>query len=55
MSITISGYLGLEYTLEGAPVSFSLDWAPTLYIGGFGSGFGGGYGALAARYVLSGN
>ena len=53
MSVTISGYIGAEYTLESAPVSFSVDWAPTFFLGGFGSGFGAGYGALAARYVLS--
>lgn len=53
MSITLSGYLGLEYTLENTPVSFSVDWVPTFYLGGFGSGFGAGYGALSARYVLS--
>lgn len=53
MSITLSGYLGLEYTLDGTPISFSVDWVPTLYIGGYGSGFGGGYGALSARYVLN--
>ena len=52
MSITLSGYLGLEYTLDETPVSFSVDWVPTFYLGGFGSGFGAGYGALSARYVL---
>jgi len=51
VGITISGYVGLEYTLDGAPVSFSVDWVPTFVIGGI-SGFGAGYGALSARYVL---
>jgi len=53
ISIPVSGYIGLEYTLDGAPVSFSVDWRPTFYIGGGGSGFGAGYGALAARYILN--
>ncbi|MEE9373751.1 MAG: hypothetical protein V3V00_11930 [Saprospiraceae bacterium] len=53
VSITISGYVGLEYTLDETPISFSVDWVPTLFIGGGGSGFGGGYGALAVRYVLN--
>lgn len=51
-SLTISGYLGLEFTLQDLPLNFTLDWVPTIYIGGFGRGFGGGYGALAIRYVL---
>ena len=54
IGLALTGYVGLEYTLDGAPISFSLDWAPTLYIGGVG-GFGAGYGALSARYVLDGN
>lgn len=53
-AITASVYGGLEYTLDGTPVSFSVDWAPTLFIGGFGSGFGASNGALAVRYVLGG-
>ena len=52
VGLTLSGYVGLEYTLDGTPLSFSVDWAPTLYIGGTG-GFGAGYGALSVRYVLN--
>jgi len=51
----VSGYLGLSYTLSETPINFSVDWVPTFFIGGdgiFGSGFTGGYGALAVRYVL---
>lgn len=51
-SVTASGYLGLDYSFEELPINLSVDWVPTLYIGGFGSGFGGGYGALAVRYTL---
>lgn len=51
VGFTLSGYIGLEYTLEDAPVSFSIDWVPTFYLGGVG-GFGAGNGALSARYVL---
>ncbi|MEM9931288.1 MAG: hypothetical protein AAF840_15840, partial [Bacteroidota bacterium] len=56
--ITASGYLGLQYTLSDTPITASVDWVPTLFIGdGFGGfgGFGAGYGALAVRYVLGGN
>jgi len=51
-SFTVSGYLGLEYTLPDVPVSFSLDWSPTYFLGGFGNGFGADGGALAVRYIL---
>lgn len=51
VGLALSGYLGLEYTLEDAPVSFSIDWVPTFFIGGIGA-FRPGYGALAARYIL---
>jgi hypothetical protein len=54
-SITVSGYIGLEYTLEDIPLTLSVDWAPTYFIGGFGSGFGADGGALGVRYILSGD
>jgi len=56
-SVGISGYLGLSYTLKNTPVNFSVDWVPTVLIGGsgiFGSGFTGSSAALAVRYVLGG-
>lgn len=51
-SIGILGCLGLDYKLDSAPVNFSLDWIPSYFVNGYGSGFGGGYGALAVRYTL---
>lgn len=56
-SLGIQGYLGLSYTLSSAPVNFSIDWIPTVFINGlegYGRGFGSGYGSLAVRYVLGG-
>ncbi|MTB49476.1 hypothetical protein [Lewinella sp. W8] len=53
--ITVSGYLGLQYTFQDTPISVTADWVPTFFIGdGFGGfgGFGGGYGGLGVRYVL---
>ena len=53
ISFGIQGYLGLSYTFDDAPVNISLDWVPSLFIGRTAfSGFGGGYGSLAVRYVL---
>ncbi|MCP9236820.1 hypothetical protein [Lewinella sp. JB7] len=55
-TFSVSGYLGLQYTFEDTPVSVSADWVPTFFIGdsryGAFNSFGGGYGALAVRYVL---
>lgn len=56
-TFSLSGYLGLQYTFQDAPVTLSLDWVPTVFLGnnlglGFNT-FGAGYGALAARYVIS--
>ncbi len=52
-SVGIQGYLGLEYTFSDTPISLSLDWVPTIFVNGYGSGFGGGYGSFAVRYVLT--
>lgn len=48
----VQGYLGLEYTFEDTPINITLDWVPTFFFNGFGSGLGGGYGTLGVRYVL---
>jgi len=49
----INGALGLDYKFANAPINLSIDWLPTIFISGYGSGFGGGYGALAVRYTLN--
>lgn len=50
----INGVLGLDYKFANAPVNLSVDWTPTFFIGDtFIDPFGGGYGALSARYVLN--
>jgi len=57
-SLGLSGYLGLSYTLDGTPLNVSIDWIPTLFINGlagYGRGFNGGYGTIAARYILGSN
>lgn len=51
-SIAILGNLGLDYKFENAPVNLSVDWVPAFFVNGYGSGFGGGYGALSVRYTL---
>lgn len=46
------GYLGAQYTFDNTPISITVDWIPTLFFNGFGSGFGGSYGGVGIRYVL---
>ena len=53
ISFGVSGYIGLDYKFENAPVNISLDWVPTFFIGSNSlEGFGAGQGALAVRYIL---
>lgn len=55
-TFSVAGYLGLQYTLSDTPLSLTLDWSPTFFVGdGFGgfSGFGASYGGLGVRYVLN--
>lgn len=53
-SFGIQGYLGLNYRFEEIPLELSADWIPTVFIGnGYLSGFGGGYGTLAVRYIIN--
>lgn len=53
ISIGVHGKIGLDYGFDDIPLNVSLDWAPTIYIGGYSNGFGAGYGALSVRYILS--
>ncbi len=51
-SFGIMGNIGLDYKFADVPISVTADWAPVFFVNGYGSGFGGGYGALGVRYVL---
>lgn len=54
-SLSVSGYLGLEYTFRDEPFSLSLDWVPTLFLGTFDDDYrslGYGYGSLGIRLLL---
>ena len=53
-SFGIQGYLGLDYKFSETPLSLSIDWIPSLFLGrtGIANNFGGGYGSLGVRYVF---
>lgn len=51
-SIGILGIVGLDYKFVDAPVNISVDWMPAVFVNGYGSGFGAGYGGLSVRYVF---
>lgn len=49
----IQGYGGFDFTLTDVPISITLDWIPTFFIGeGFYTGFRADYGTLGVRYIL---
>jgi hypothetical protein len=50
----ISGCIGLDYKFADIPLNLSVDWIPTIFINSdIYSGFVGGVGALAVRYVIN--
>lgn len=51
-SIGAQGYIGVDYSFNGAPINVSLDWVPTFLFLGRGDGFSGEYGGLAIRYIF---
>jgi hypothetical protein len=54
-TLSLAGYLGLQYTFPDSPISLSLDWIPRIFVGTIRTRFekfGGGYGGLGVRYVL---
>ena len=51
-AFSVQGYLGLDYAFAEAPINLTVDWIPTYFINGYGSGFGAGYGTLGVRYIL---
>ncbi|THH39479.1 hypothetical protein [Neolewinella litorea] len=55
-TVSLSGYLGLEYVFPDTPISVSADWRPTVYLGTQRAtdfhNFSLGAGALAVRYIL---
>jgi len=54
VGIGVQGYIGLSYTFDELPINLSVDWVPSINIGGYSgiSRFGGSNGALAIRYIL---
>lgn len=51
-SLSVSGYIGLDYYFEDVPINVSLDWRPTIFIGSILRTFGGRYGSVSVRYII---
>ncbi|MEM6700773.1 MAG: hypothetical protein AAF599_20380, partial [Bacteroidota bacterium] len=52
-SLSVQGYIGVDYKFENTPLSITVDWVPTFFIGNiFTSGFGARYGSLGVRYIF---
>lgn len=54
-SLSLSGYIGLDYRFEDLPISLSIDYVPTYFLGSNALNFQGAYGNLAVRYILGEN
>lgn len=50
--IAVQGYLGISLSLDDIPLNLSIDWVPTQPFSRDRE-FVGGYGSLAARYILN--
>lgn len=51
LGVAVGAYGGVEYTLQNAPFTFSVDVGPHFVIGGFDDGFEA-WGNVAARYII---
>ena len=55
-TLSLSGYLGLEYVFDETPITIGLDWRPTIYLGTQRAtdfhNFSVLSGGLAVRYIL---
>ncbi len=51
-SFGLQGYLGLSYTFANTPINLSVDWVPTYFLNGFGSGFSSDSGSFGIRYTF---
>lgn len=54
-SYGLQGYAGLEYVFNDIPLSISVDWIPTYFLGDEFSltGFDADYGTVGVRYIIS--
>lgn len=55
-TVSLSGYLGVEYVFQNTPITIGLDWRPTIYLGTHRvsdfHNFSALSGGLAIRYIL---
>jgi len=51
--VGVSGILGFDWRIKSAPLTFQLDWLPTLFFINVKSTFNGVNAAFTARYVIN--
>lgn len=52
-SIGLQAYVGVDYAFKDLPISITVDWVPSFFIGSaYFTGFGADYGSLGIRYIF---
>lgn len=52
-TLSLGGYIGLEYGFDDIPIVLSIDYVPTYFLGSSNLGLQGGFGNFAVRYILN--
>ena len=51
-TVGLNSYVGLDFKIPSAPLTFSGDWTPTLFMNGRNAGFDMNYWSVGLRYVI---
>jgi len=52
VSVGINSYIGLDFKIPVAPITFTGDWTPTLFLNGYNTGIDLNYWSVGIRYVI---
>lgn len=51
-TVGLNSYVGLDFKIPSAPLTFTGDWTPTLFMNGYNAGFDMNYWSVGLRYVI---